>query len=95
MLYADEAHTITLNSTAKSRLKETVEKVLPLIEQAIRDMAALGCAATLVKTETIMKEIGFVPETKREVIDAIAAKLKNYGYKTSIPNSYTSIHIEW
>lgn len=96
MMYAKEAHEIAkTNNTEEKELKAIVEKVLPLFENQVRFMSENGCYATFVKKEAIRQEVDTYFFAMSKVMDAIAEELKKYGYKTSIPPSYTSIHLEW
>ena len=66
-----------------------------MIEKQIHNAASFGCDKTLIKSEDILDNIGFVPFTKKQIVDAVVTAIKSFGYEVEIPNSYTSIHIKW
>lgn len=96
MMYANDAHKIAkANNTEEKELAAIVEKTLPLFEAQICYMSENGCYATFVKKEVIKQEVNTYFFAISKIMDAIAEELKKYGYKTSIPPSYSSIHVEW
>ena len=76
-------------------LQDAADKVLPMIEEGIRIMCKDGRQHLMVKRDEIMKLVGFTLWSKKEIMNKISKELKSYGFKTSIPASYCSIHVSW
>lgn len=96
MIYAKEAHkTAKENNGYEETLNGIVDKVLPLFDHGIRQLSEEGFFSMLVKREVINKEIGWTVCRMSDVMDAIAKELREYGYDVTIPQSYTSIHVNW
>lgn len=95
MINANEARKIAEANDTNGTLREVVERVMPTIEKAIRIACEAGCEGTLIKESTISKASGLHFWTKRTLMDAVQNELKSYGFNVSIPNSYTSIHVNW
>lgn len=96
MINANEAHKIMEeNCTRKNEMRNIVEKVIPVCENHIRRVAEAGCARAVITREEIMKGLPFVFFTKKEILDAVVAELKGFGFKAETTASYNSIHVEW
>lgn len=97
MINATEARKISKQSFNNNpALQEAVEKVLPLIEERINSAAHQGWMEVCITKQTIQATTGFVMwATQAELLEAIARKVETFGYKTTIPQSKTSIHIYW
>lgn len=95
MINANEARKIAEENDTTETLREVVERVMPTMERAIRAACEAGCRGTLVKEGIISKASGFHFWTKRNLMDAVRNELEGYGFKVSIPDSYTSIHVNW
>lgn len=100
MIYANEAHTIAENNSHNNprnqkALKKAVDKVLPVVEKIVRDGAEHGYNCAIINREILVKPANDTFFTKREIMDAVSDELKKFGYTTKIPQSYTSLHLEW
>ena len=79
MIYAKEARQITKENTNSTELHEIIEKILPAI----------------VKKDLLMDLANTYYFTRKQIMDALAVEIREFGYDATIPSSYTSIHIEW
>lgn len=96
MIYAKEARkTAKENNSYEETIKTAVDKVLPLFDDGIRQLSREGFFSMVVKREVINKKIGWTLCRMNDVMDAIAKELREYGYDVTIPQSYTSIHVNW
>lgn len=96
MMYANEARNLSnANNKTKDSIKNAVAKMLPFIDERINKLAAAGFRDIIVKKKEITDTVGFVWVPAKDIMDAIAAEVANYGYKTFITSSYSSVHIEW
>ena len=96
MIYAKEAHKAAKkNNSYEETLQEVVSKALPLFDDNIRRLSEEGFFSMLVKRDVISKKIGWTLCRMNDVMDAIAKELREYGYDVTIPQSYTSIHVDW
>lgn len=96
MIYAKEARKVAKeNNSYEETLHDVVDKALPLFDDGIRRLSEEGCFSMLVKRDVISKKIGWTLCRMSDVMDAIAKELREYGYDVTIPQSYTSIHVNW
>ncbi len=96
MIYAKEARkTAKENDSYEEILRAAVNKALPLFDDGIRRLSGDGYFSMLVKREALNKKIGWTSCRMNDVMDAIAKELREYGYDVTIPQSYTSIHVNW
>ena len=96
MIYAKEAHkTANDNNTYEETVKTAVDKVLPLFDEGIRHLSGKGVFSMIVKRGAINEKVGWTFCRMSDVMDAIAKELREYGYEVTIPQSYTSIHVNW
>ena len=74
-----------------------IDEILPMIEKAILEIAKFGGRSTLIKKSEIThyKLSGYCLATHKELMDGIATALRKAKFSVSIPNSYSSIHIDW
>lgn len=98
MIYANEAKKITKeNNDRDNAIKKAVDEMLTKIEPSILEKATRGFAFLKI---TKMQIIDIMPYneyffTIKEMMDAVAKELKEYGYKVEITASHSSIHVEW
>ena len=96
MIYAKEARkTANDNNTYEETVKTAVDKALPLFDDGIRRLSGEGFFSMLVKRGAIQQRIGWTRCPMNDVMDAIAKELREYGYDVTIPQSHTSIHVNW
>ena len=95
MINANEARKIAEANNTDESLNEVVERVMPIMEKAIRHMSSIGGKSTLVLKKDISKAAGFSFLSNRQIMDGVRNELESYGFKTSIPESYSSIHVNW
>ena len=96
MMYAEEAREITLKNKNDAAMNEILNKILPIVEDKIRNAAQFGRNEISIKKEELVHpRLGFILFTKKEVMNAVAAKVKRYGYEVSITPSYSSICFKW
>lgn len=95
MIYAKEAHKIAEENDTTESLREVVERVIPTFDKAVRRACEMGSKGIMVKKEIISKAAGFTFWANRNIMDAVRDELESYGYTVSIPESYTSIHVNW
>ena len=96
MIYAKEARkTANDNNTYEETLQGAVDKVLPLFDDGIRRLSGEGFFSMLVKRGVIQQKVGWTLCRINDIMDAIAKELREYGYDVTIPQSYTSIHVNW
>lgn len=96
MMYAKEAREITLKNKNDTAMNEILNKILPIVEDKIHNAAQFGRSEISIKKEELVHpRLGFIVFTKKEIMDAVAAKVKHYGYEVSITPSYSSIHFKW
>lgn len=95
MIYAKEARQITKENTNSTELHEIIEKILPAIEEAIRNASSYGLSNTIIKKDLLMDLANTYYFTRKQIMDALAVEIREFGYDATIPSSYTSIHIEW
>lgn len=97
MIYANEAKKIAKESAKTNELHNLVVEVLPMVENEIRNSANYGQHEILIKKETIIKELGnrTIFFAHKDIMNALADEIREYGFDTEIPNSYSSIHIYW
>lgn len=78
-------------------METAVEEILPMIEKEIIEMAEYGGDSILIKKSEIThyELSGYCVATHKEVMDGIAKALREAKFSVSIPNSYSSIHIDW
>lgn len=95
MMYAKEARKITAANKDNSELKAAVEKLMPAVNAQIQMAAERGLDETAIKSSDITRIVGFVFASKREIMDALAAEVREYGYEVWNTDSYSSIHFKW
>lgn len=95
MINANEARKIAEANNTDESLNEVVERVMPIMEKAIRHMCGIGGKSTLVMKKDIANAAGFSFLSNRQIMDGVRNELESYGFKTSIPESYSSIHVNW
>jgi len=96
MIYAKDAHKISEeNNHEREIINHSVEKALALFEKTINESAKNGCFGCFIKKNVIKDIVNDIFIKTDDVMDAIADELKTYGYNVSIPQSYTSIHVDW
>jgi len=98
MLYASEAREITRKriEANKKELFTLVRNGLSLFSAYINDAACYGNNEVIVNADEILAVVKTSWNfTRKEVLNAAARVLNEYGYTTEIPTSYSSIHIKW
>lgn len=96
MIYAKEARkTAKDNNNYEETIKAAVDKVLPVFDEGIRRLSGDGFFSMLVKRGVIQQKAGWTLCPINDIMDAIAKELREYGYDVTIPQSYTSIHVNW
>ncbi len=78
-------------------METAVEEILPMIEKEILGIAGHGGHSILIKkSEIIHYELsGFCVASHNKLMDGITEALRKAKFSVSIPNSYSSIHIDW
>ena len=96
MIYAKDAHEISeKNNYEKEMINFSVKKVLILFDEKINKVANYGGFGCFIKKSDIKSAIGNVLINTEKVMDAVRDEMRSYGYNVSIPQSYTSIHVDW
>ena len=78
-------------------METAVEEILPMIEKEILGIAGHGGHSILIKKSEIThyELSGFCVASHNKLMDGIAKALRKAKFSVSIPNSYSSIHINW
>lgn len=78
-------------------METAVEEILPMIEKKILGIAGHGGHSILIKKSEIThyELSGFCVASHNKLMDGIAEALREAKFSVSIPNSYSSIHIDW
>ena len=96
MTYAKEAHEISeRNNHEREKINFSTKKVLILFDEKINKVANRGGFGCFIKKSDIKDTINDIFVKTEKVMDSVAVELKSYGYNVSIPQSYTSIHVDW
>lgn len=95
MMYANEARKITEKNKDNSELKNAIAKLMPAVSAQIQMAAERGVNETFIKSSDITRIAGFILTSKQNLMDALAAEVKDYGYEVWNTDSYSSMHIKW
>lgn len=96
MIRANYAHEIAeKNNHEVEMINFSAKKVLILFDEKINQVAKCGGFGCFVKKSEIKKAINNTFVNIEKVMDVVRIEMMAFGYNVSIPQSYTSIHVDW